>query len=312
MGYYKDYKIGRFESVDFELNDCGTDEFTLRFDRVLDHAFSSVTLYADSDRTTALTEGSDWEYYTEDSTRTALEAGDDGSGETIYSEIKILNATYQSGAVYGTCNNFGTYTSGKATGVEYEEINETSSYEIDPQQERIMVHSAPTADITITLSNAGHPCGYSPTHGRVTIWNDNSSDYKIIVTDGTTTYWIRAGQTATFCFRTNSSDVETLTWCSAGWETIYYDATSTLTSVPQTSLLRDVEDNTDYALIIKGGTGVQWSGFLSVLDKTDQAYGADLDPTTTDYRPSWNYVSNAFQTIVANFVTEIRQWHDAA
>ena len=102
---YRNYQRGRHESLDVDLTDVGSDQFMVRADGLEGNAFYDMEIYSDSGRTTPLSV-SDWEYYTEDERKTEQEALTGGTGETVYSQIKILNPTYQSGSIYLTFESF--------------------------------------------------------------------------------------------------------------------------------------------------------------------------------------------------------------
>ena len=298
----KDYIFNTYESVDFELNDCGTSEFSLRFDRMLNFLFSDVELYSDSGRTVPLS-AADWEDYTTDTVYTTKEGVAGGSGKTIYSQIKVVNATYQTGTLYGTCNNFGSYASGNAQGPDFQEITATGSYTIDPQiKEAVLDASATTSTITITISGGTHPSGNAGIMNRVKIVG--SDTVKTIVTDGTLTFWVEPKQVVDFYLKGT-----TLMWASVGWEAIFIDDTPSSRYIPNASLLRPYDNTKRYS-----GTVVN-SGAASLTVIFNPNASATQDTTGSNYlndnEPLYDYSELRFDSILAaGFWFKLWVWHN--
>lgn len=260
------WKLGQYdEDLEFELNNTGSTAFTLRFDGVLDFAFSNVTLYSDENRTTPLS-AADWQYTTQDLDYTALEAESGGSGQTIYTEIQVVNTDYQDVILYGTCNNFGAYTNGKALSTRIYQVNSSTvvsdaySFEIDPQvlKSILVIDSTITSQLTITLTQGTHPSGNASVQNIVEIRNNSGlSDNYHIVTDGTENWWLSENQTTEYFF--NESDE---LYRGKGWELIY-NAPSNTSNVDLSSLNKDFITWTEYAIRVNiASDGYQTSGII--------------------------------------------------
>jgi len=301
----KDYIFNTYESVDFELNDCGTSEFSLRFDRMLNFLFSDVELYSDSGRTVPLS-AADWEDYTTDTVYTTKEGVAGGSGKTIYSQIKVVNATYQTGTLYGTCNNFGSYASGNAQGPDFQEITATGSYTVDPQiKEAVLDASATTSTITITISGGTHPSGNAGIMNRVKIVG--SDTVKTIVTDGTLTFWVEPGQVVDFYLKGT-----TLMWASGAWELLWEDSTNTVQDVSLS--LQNIGGSVEIGDIYKITAGVStnldagYTGVIEILYLTDYQY--------PDVAPPRFRINNTLGTFGSDTSSlrpkKLTKWHNAS
>ena len=304
----KDYSFNTYESVDFELNDCGTSEFSLRFDRMLNFLFSDVELYSDSGRTVPLS-AADWEYYTTDTVYTTKEGAAGGSGKTIYSQIKVVNATYQTGTLYGTCNNFGSYASGNAQGPDFQEITATGSYTIDPQiKEAVLDASATTSTITITISGGTHPSGNAGIMNRVKIVG--SDTVKTIVTDGTLSFWVEPGQVVDFYLKGT-----TLVWASGASELVY-DVPGNTPAIPAIDMLRGFPSGR-YEVYCSTGDPVTGTNSQSVIfriesDATGNSTSATLS-ASGNVRAVYNYAGDSLDmdNVVYN-IKKVRYLHNAS
>lgn len=277
----KDYRRADYESVDFEINDSGSSAFSIRlYGDHLNYLFADMELYSDSGRTTPLS-GADWEYYTTDATYTALEAdtGAGGSGKTIYTEIRILNATYQSGTVYATCNNFGSYTSGLSQGVTIEEITATGSVTIDPGEKKkiLIIPSSVSTQLTITVVQGTHPCGDASYGNVLEIRNESGySGYHIITWSGASAnWWLEENKNVNYFFAGGSNLMR-----GPGWNLEYKPSSPPSGNVLATSLRNSsFEDDVNYRFAgVNGSTGVVNEVFrrstVTRSDSCDESGGA--------------------------------------
>ena len=300
----KDYIFSQYESIDFELNDCGTDEFNLRFDRMLNFLFADVQLYSNSARTIALS-AADWEYYTQDLYYTAKEGESFGSGKTLYSQIKILNSTYQSGKIYGTCNNFGSYAGGHAQGPDYVEITSSTTYTIDPQIKEavLLIPASVTTQMTITLEQGTHPCGNVSTLNRCRVVDESSYSGHHIVTDGTDQYWV-GNQSVEFIFNSSGG----LIWASAGWEILGESAGTTF--INESTLIRTIPNKAKIqADISPTSTGNAYLANGQIDKSKSASFFHVLSTTYASYTTS----TGRFATSTTDYkLLNIQLWHDPA
>ena len=109
----RNYTQGDYE----EITEQSIGEFTLntwgyiKLDTYFKFLFSDPVVKVAS--TSAVISTSDYELLRDDR-YTTLEAADEGSGKTIYAQLKITNATYAGVELALDCNNFGTYTDNEA------------------------------------------------------------------------------------------------------------------------------------------------------------------------------------------------------
>jgi hypothetical protein len=188
----RNYRVGDFESLDMTITDAGTSQIKLRYDGLEGNAISDLELYSDSGRTTPLS-AADWEYYTTDTNKSEKEAGTGGSGKTVYKEIRILNPTYQTGPIYATFNNFGTYPDGNVLGIDYITIDDDYTYTTQRNLMTYLVCDGLSADITITVTDAGFD-----ERSRFKVVNKDST--YIVTVSGDTDYYVEPGNNDTFFY----------------------------------------------------------------------------------------------------------------
>jgi hypothetical protein len=188
----RNYRINDFESLDLTLTDVGSSQYSLRYDGLEGNAIADLELYSDASRLVPLS-ASDWEYYTTDTFKTTNEATALGSGKTVYKEIRILNPTYQTGSIYATFNNFGTYPDGSVLGIDYITIDDDYDYTTQRNLMTYLVCDGLSADITITVTDAGYD-----ERSRFKVVNKDSS--YIVTVSGDTDYYVEPGNNDTFFY----------------------------------------------------------------------------------------------------------------
>jgi hypothetical protein len=299
----RNYRVGDFESLDMTITDAGTSQIKLRYDVLEGNAIADLELYSDSGRTTPLS-ASDWEYYTTDTNKTNAEAGTGGSGKTVYKEIRILNPTYQTGPIYATFNNFGTYPDGSVLGIDYITIDDDYTYTTQRNLMTYLVCDGLSVDITITVTDGGFD-----ERSRFKVVNKDST-YKVIVQDDTDLkpYWVMPSQSVDFY------DVgTTLVWASGGWELRYINWANTAT-LPPSSILRP-SDLVGLYEVVYGNSTTFGNGIVSPLriqDSSQQAEGPNFSTSST-IRPTWNPAGPYFYTQNSTYdIKELRSWHDPA
>lgn len=164
MAQIRDYVKGQFETQTLvpigQITDS-TDSW-LSKDGVLHNAFSGLVLYTDSAGTAPIPGGDGGGNYastTQDTAATAKEAdtGGGGSGDTVYAQFEIINATYQNVDLWATFENFGTYTSNDAPFDQQggkTEVAATTSIEIPEGYHKYRVKIDTTAgDVALTIGN---------------------------------------------------------------------------------------------------------------------------------------------------------------
>jgi hypothetical protein len=218
----RNYKLGESETLRFSVTDFGSVADFLRYDGLEPNAFTGVGVYSDSGYTTAIPSSS-WEYYTTDAIKTSSEAETGGTGETVYSQIKITDATYQTGTLYIEFDNFGTYPDGDVQGTDYIEIDADYSYTTQRNLLTYIKADGLTAETTITVSDGGFD------ERSITRVKNADDTYKIIVS-GDVDYWVTPGQSVDFYYLDGS-----LVWASAGWELVYEDLANTTGTVSVSS-----------------------------------------------------------------------------
>lgn len=301
---YRNYIRGQHESLDVDLIDAGSGAIFVKADGLEANAFYDMAIYSDSGRTTPLSV-SDWENYTEDERKTASEAETGGTGETIYNQIRIINPTYQTGTIYLTFENLGTYPNGDVQGIDYiEPVDADYAYTTQIGKMTYIVFDSLTADRTVTVTDGGFD-----ERSRFKIVNKDPT-FKIIVRDGTELipYWVEPGQTTEFY------DIDaTLVWASAGWELVFKDLAFTSSIVLYNSFLRTPDYTKNYkGTISNSGTFsrstnyVDDSGAGITSDRYWTSYANTIFPFFDDSLSQLNSASTTWRW------TSIWEWHDAA
>lgn len=298
----RNYKLGDFESLDMTITDSGSDQIKLRYDGLEGCAFSDLELYSDSGRTTALSV-SDWEYYTKDTNKSDNEATTDGSGKTIYKEIRILNPTYQTGSIYATFNNFGTYPDGDVLGIDYIVIDADYAFTtVRNLMTYLVIEDGLTDDITITVTDSGFD-----ERSRFKVVNKDST-YKVIVQDGTELepYRVSVGQSVEFY------DVDTsLVWANGGWENIYLDTSSTTFVVfdygVDTPAVSKPVTESMYKFRYDNGASGQ---VINLYDITETSF-SDSFAGTSNQRTFWSPGTSRFEAEnTSRYIYGVWMWHD--
>ena len=181
------------------------------------------------------------------------------------------------------------------------DISTDYAYTTTAQYMSYLVIDGLSSDITITVTDGGFD-----ERSRFKVLN-NDPTYKIIMTDGTLSFWVAPGQVVDFYLKGT-----TLMWASGGWETIYYDLANIAASVLQTALFRDVQDNTKYEVVVQATLGT-YTGQLNVIDKTIDARTPSMIDSATR-NSIWDFSALAFLNGggATYPIKIIRQWHDAS
>ena len=124
MRFNLNYNLGVFEQITtheltaFTLNN----KVAFKLDNRYSFAVADVELFTDQAGTMGVPLSS---FQLEaDTVYTTLEAGDDGSGKTVYKSITIVDNTYAGIPLYITCNNFGTFTDNESIQSQIDQLFE--------------------------------------------------------------------------------------------------------------------------------------------------------------------------------------------
>jgi len=237
----RDYEKGVHETLDVTLNNVGSGKNAIKADSMFSNAFYDFALYSDSGYTTPISISA-YETPTTDAYYTNQEIG--YTDETVYSEYRILDPTYQTGTIYARFESFGVYTSGEAVGQDYIIITDADyAFTIEPTVfETIIDCTNITADRTITFTQGTG----ANIRNKVTILNPSA--YRAIVTDTTKIYWEEPEETITFWFSVSSLKR------NSGWGMIYDDYSNTNISLSISTYIPMWEWDTHYRFMIDNST----------------------------------------------------------
>jgi len=177
------------------------------------------------------------------------------------------------------------------------DISTDYEYTTTAQYMSYLVIDSLSADITITVTDGGFD-----ERSRFKVLN-NDPTYKIIMTDGTLTFWVEPGQVVDFYLKGT-----TLMWASAGWELMWTG--SQLTNLNETALTRLVIDADKQVYELNGLTsGKSYSFSIRTVSSSTRC---DSMYSSVSSRFSWNSSSNRSFGPVNLTMKDIRLWHDAA
>lgn len=115
-----DYKRGIYEDLTLQplsLQADGSYQFLIVDGEVYKNGFTNLVLYTDAAGANPIplgVGGGNYEYAEPDQLWTAQEALTGGTGDSVYTQFRVTNATYQGVDLWADFRNFGTYTSNSA------------------------------------------------------------------------------------------------------------------------------------------------------------------------------------------------------
>ena len=177
------------------------------------------------------------------------------------------------------------------------DISTDYEYTTTAQYMSYLVIDGLSSDITITVTDGGFD-----ERSRFKVLN-NDPTYKIIMTDGTLTFWVAPGQVVDFYLKGT-----TLMWASAGWETVWDEPTNTSASVTlPTALVTGIYQIKIYSSAFTDNRVAIFD--VDLLNGSTKAQGV----WASGYQNVYTYSTKVISTTLAGYNPKrVSFWHDQA
>ena len=182
------------------------------------------------------------------------------------------------------------------------DISTDYEYTTTAQYMSYLVIDGLSADITITVTDGGFD-----ERSRFKVLN-NDPTYKIIMTDGTLTFWVAPGQVVDFYLKGT-----TLVWASAGWERLWKQDSYADYWINNTALSKPVVAGNRYEFIVwEAANGASWTHIITINNTAVVSYGQwSASAQWTKYTGSNS--TSRFETNFGGYrANEVSLWHNGS